>query len=184
MRILHPSLSLGSFTANTEAKAHPGGDRSPRDAGPWPLGAGTPHAAAPAPASRRACASQCWTAGPATPSSPPGLTWQLGACPRHPALLPDPPRAPPPLAYLYPQVGSRACLRCARSCPSVGSAWGISSGQVRFWSRTRSFMAATGGPRGRDPEAATVTTARPVSSRLKRRQPRSGDCRSYADAEM
>lgn len=35
-------------------------------------------------------------------------------------------------AHLNPHVGSRSWLRCARSCPSVGSDSGTSSGWVRF----------------------------------------------------
>lgn len=84
-------------------------------------------------------------------------------------------RAPPPPAYLKPHDGSRAWLRCARSCPSVGSASGISTGQVLFCSRTRSFMAAAVGPGGPDAVAATVTTAR--------RRARSGNHRSRRSAE-
>lgn len=75
-------------------------------------------------------------AGAATPGRRPSRDRRVA--PLTDALPPPPPPVtefPPPnpaTAYLNPQVGSRAWLRCARSCPSVGSAAGTSSGPVRF----------------------------------------------------
>lgn len=148
-----PSLSLCTFAAKTEAKAHPGGDRGPRDAEPWPPELG-PRELQPErrmvlrPARVTVAGSRARQHPAPRPASRDG-PGRTRTAPRSSPTC----RAPPPLrgAYLYPQVGSRAWLRCARSCPRVGSASGISSGQVRFWSRTRSFMAAPGGLRGQTP---------------------------------
>lgn len=108
-----PALGV-VVTANPEVATHRGRQRDPGEAAPWSPGAGTRRASTVTGArrsyAREALASRDRPAGaPALPG------------PRDRGA-----------AHLNPHVGSRAWLRCARSCPSVGSGSGTSSGWVRF----------------------------------------------------
>lgn len=171
--ILRASLCLGSFTAKTEATAHPGGERSPRDAGPCSLRAWTP---APCLAGVRHTARGV---GPATSRSPPASRDREARAARHASRSPRrsiaaPLCAPPRSLTCTPRwaagPGSGARAAAPASAPFLASPAARSASEAApaaSWRRQ--------GPRTVDPQAATVTTARPDSSRLQQRRPLNGD---------
>lgn len=156
---LRPVLSLVSSAAETEAKAHPAREGSPRDAGPCPPRAGSRRTTAPAPApGLRASQSQ----GRPTRDAPlpPGLTWPPGRAraPAHGSWARGavPPRPPTwnPKRAAGPDSGARAAGPA--SAPRLASPAARSAsvaGPAASWRRRD-------GPGGPDPEAATMTTAR------------------------
>lgn len=184
---LRASLVLGSFTVKTESTAHPGGERSPRHAGPCPPRAGTA-----ASAHRRASARH----------SPGGArTAPRRAAPRPPHVTSGPaPPGTPPRARGAPRPPRRAPRRGRSPVPPGGQQGLAQVGtqlpqrrlRVRHLQRPGPLLkphpelhgGGGGRAQGPDPGGETLTTARADASRLQWRRPRSDSYRSWRGAEM